>query len=516
MDVSLGIHLMLYLAAALQVMAAILALFMIPLSGRRFSWIVMCLGLALQAWRRLYQASGSASLHEAVTALLVSILLLAGIIGIRGVFLALKRTRGQLRAEQERSGIYLNRVGAAIVTLDTEGRIQRANPETLALIGCTESDVLGRNWFEDFVDLISRDEVYASFKRLLVSPEGNDEYVEYELVSRDGSRHTVVWHRRVLRDENGKPRGVRSAGIDVTERTRLQEELAFRSLLLDQTTDAVLVYRPDGTVVYANDTACMYRGCLPEDLIGCNARTLVARADADIFEAHLQTVRQGSYATFETEAICADGTVRPLESHMSPISVAGQNYVVDVARDITERRDAEAAVRRLAYSDQLTGLPNRTLLYDRGRQAIARARRLGERLVVLFVDVDDLKVVNDTLGHAVGDELLRLVAERLIGLVRSEDTVARIGGDEFVVLARVDDREAVDDLLQRVSEALRQSFDLFGEEVFSSASVGMAMFPGDGDDLDTLMATADADMYASKVSPQVRLRIPDGSSAEKN
>ncbi|MGB4592998.1 MAG: diguanylate cyclase [Coriobacteriia bacterium] len=375
--------------------------------------------------------------------------------------------------------------------------------------------MLGRNWFEDFVDLAARDEVHASFTRLLQSPEGNDEYVEYDMTDVEGSRHTVVWHRRILRDEAVNPRGVRSAGIDLTERSQLQEELTFRSLLLDQTTDAVLVYRPDGTIVYANDTACMHRGCLREDLLGRNMRHFIARADVDSFDAHLQTVRQGSYATFETETCCSDAAVRPLESHMSPMSVSGHDYIVDVARDISERRAAEASVRRLAYSDQLTGLPNRTLLHDRGQQAIARARRMGERFAVLFVDVDDLKIVNDTFGHSAGDELLSLAAGRLSTLFRGEDTVSRIGGDEFVVLARAEDRSAADEMVDRVRAALREPFDLFGEEVISSASVGMAMFPGDGDDLDVLMATADADMYASKVGPKTRTRISDESEARR-
>ncbi|MHB1341864.1 MAG: diguanylate cyclase domain-containing protein [Coriobacteriia bacterium] len=515
MDVQFGIHLMLYLAAALQVVAAGLALLMIPLSGRRASWIVMCMALVLQAWRRVYYASAGGDLHEAITALLVSVLLLGGIIGVRAVFVALRRTSRQLREERERGGTFLNRVGAAIVILDTEGIILQANPATCALIGCSESEALGRNWFEDFVDLVARDEVHSSFSRLLQSPDGNDEYVEYDLTDVEGCRHTVVWHRRILRDEAGNPRGVRSAGIDLTERSQLQEELTFRSLLLDQTTDAVLVYRPDGTIVYANDTACMHRECLREDLLGRNVRQFIPRADLDSFEVHLQTVRQGSYATFETEFVTGR-LVRPLESHMSPMSVGGHDYIVDVARDISERRAAEAAVRRLAYSDQLTGLPNRTLLHDRGQQAIARARRLGERFAVLFVDVDDLKTVNDTFGHSAGDELLRLAADRLSTLFRGEDTVSRIGGDEFVVLARVEDLAAADELVERVRTALREPFDLFGEEVSSSASVGMAMYPGDGDDLDVLMATADADMYASKVGPGVRSRIADGPEVKRN
>jgi len=498
MDVAFDVRLMLYLAAALQVVAAAAALLLIPISGRRLSWIVLCLGLVLQAWRRVYAVGSNATVIEATTALAVSVLLVAGVLGIREVFLSLKTTTHQLQRERARSGSFLNRVGAAIVSLDLSGRVIDANEATAEILMLPREDLIGMDWFTGFVAEEAREQVRASFEHLMVDPEGVDEYVEYGLRATDGEERRVVWHRRVIRDADGRTCGVRSAGIDLTERVRLEQELAFRSVLLDQTTDAVLVYRHDGTIVYANDTANAQWGCEHDDLLGRNMRTLVPSADLDTFEMHLQTLRQGSSAVFETEAVCPTGIIRPIEAHLAPVRVGDAEFIVDVSRDMSERRAAESTVRRLAYSDHLTGLPNRALLSDRAAMAFARAHRLGEPLALVFIDFDDLKSVNDTLGHAAGDEILCMVAGRLLSASRTEDTVARIGGDEFVVLARVVDDDAAEELAARLVSELRQPYEFDGRRMHASASVGVALYPEHGESLDMLMSHADRAMYAVK------------------
>lgn len=498
MGVGIDVRLMLYLAAALQVVAACVALLVIPISGRRVSWVVLCLGLVLQAWRRVYAVGSNATLVEATTALAVSVLLLAGVVGIRSVFLSLKHATHQLQRERARSGSFLNRVGAAIVSLDINGRVTDANAATSEILVLPTEDLIGKDWFATFVSDEARPQVRASFEHLMTDPEGADEYVEYGLQAADGEERRVVWHRKVLRDAHGRTCGVRSAGIDLTARVRLEQELAFRSVLLDRTTDAVLVYRYDGTIVYANDTACIQRGCDLKDLIGVNMRTLIPHADIETFAMHLQTLRQGSSAVFETESVCPAGIFRPIEAHLAPVRVGDAEFIVDVSRDITERRAAESTVRRLAYTDHLTGLPNRALLSDRAGISFARARRLGEQLALVFIDFDDLKGVNDTLGHAAGDQVLQAVAERLVSVSRTEDTVARIGGDEFVVLARITDEDDAEELATRLVAALSQPYEIDGRRVHASASVGVALYPEHGESLDTLMSYADAAMYAVK------------------
>jgi len=173
--------------------------------------------------------------------------------------------------------------------------------------------------------------------------------------------------------------------------------------------------------------------------------------------------------------------------------------IVGSIRDISERKRAEEEIRSLAYHDQLTGLPNRSLLRDRMQQALAQARRQNRQMALLFLDLDRFKDVNDTLGHDAGDELLRMVARQLDSCVRQSDTVARLGGDEFVILL-TSVKNAHDPVVvaEKILQLLTRPFVLNGKEVFTSTSIGIAMYPDDGADADTLLKHADMAMYEAK------------------
>ncbi len=175
---------------------------------------------------------------------------------------------------------------------------------------------------------------------------------------------------------------------------------------------------------------------------------------------------------------------------------------------LIRRRTLEHELEHMAYHDGLTGLPNRTLFRDRLQQAVARAMRTKQRGAALFVDLDNLKVTNDALGHTVGDELLRAVGERLLASVRAEDTVARIGGDEFtLVLPELEDAAAAAVVADKILNALRRPFRLQGHEVHVSASVGVTLFPDDGNDADTLIRHGDTAMYQAKAQGKDRYRF---------
>ncbi|MDH4140045.1 MAG: diguanylate cyclase [Coriobacteriia bacterium] len=491
MDADAVVRLSLYLAAILQIIAAVLALYLIPLSGKRASWIVLCVALILQAWRRIHAVGDNADVVEALTAFVVSVLLVIGVIGIRAVFVSLKNTRLELLEERRRSGSFLDHVGAAIVVLDTGGTVVEANDEARALLSNSGGDIAGRNWFESFVAENIRDGVRRGYEYLLESPEGDDEYMEYTVTTAEGSQCAVVWHLRVLRDEAGRCVGIRSAGIDVSDSKRLDEELEFYSVLLDHADDAVLAYRMDGTIIYANAAACSCRGKGRGDLVGESVRSLIPQEDLETFAVHLQSVQDGSSAVFETDGTRADGTPAPLESRLARVSLGDRNLVVDVARDVTERRESEAAVRRLAFSDTLTGLANWPALCDRAALTFARAQGRGECEAVIYVDVDELKSINESGGREAGDEALRFVAARLVTLFRSEDTVARVGGAEFVVLARVRDVGELRELVRRARRLLADKVFFRNQRISLTVSVGAALFPADGEDIETLVARAD-------------------------
>lgn len=176
---------------------------------------------------------------------------------------------------------------------------------------------------------------------------------------------------------------------------------------------------------------------------------------------------------------------------------AAHSLIVTI--DLSARNQAEREIHQLAYYDTLTGLPNRALFNDRLRRAVAQGLREGTQVGLLFLDLDQFKAINDTLGHSVGDLLLQTVAQRLQSCVRDEDTVARLGGDEFVItLSHLPSERSPALLADRILSLLSQPVKLGDREFFSHASIGIAIFPGDGHDTDTLLRNADTAMYAAK------------------
>lgn len=174
------------------------------------------------------------------------------------------------------------------------------------------------------------------------------------------------------------------------------------------------------------------------------------------------------------------------------------NYTA-IFSDITQSKNDEERIKRLAYYDSLTNLPNRRLFEDRLDMALALARRQNNTLALLFVDMDDFKAVNDTYGHHAGDEMIRHCAEQLNSVIRDSDTVARIGGDEFVVLSQsVGNGEQLEELAQRLLQAASTAIDIDNASIRPSISIGAALYPDQGVDKRTLMRNADRAMYEAK------------------
>ena len=212
----------------------------------------------------------------------------------------------------------------------------------------------------------------------------------------------------------------------------------------------------------------------------------------------------------DLSSVATDGVAREAEwlAHMPPIEdrwlhrqvVPVEGGVVAIVRDITERKLAEQRIRHLAHHDDLTGLPNRSLLRDRLGQAIRDAERKGTAVGLAFIDLDGFKLVNDGLGHNAGDELLKVVGARMGRCLRRNDTLARFGGDEFVILLPElsGDPMAITPLLEKVRQAVTEPVEVEGQEVQVSCSMGVVLYPRDGDDANTLMMNADAAMYRAK------------------
>ncbi len=268
-----------------------------------------------------------------------------------------------------------------------------------------------------------------------------------------------------------------------------------RSTLVDTMSDGMIVLDDQNRVVDVNPAA--------QSVIGIPASEAIGQPAAQILSPWQDLVDRFQDKT-ETQAEIAldrDRAQRHYDLRTSPLTdwhgrLTGRLIVL---RDITERKRAEETIRQLAYHDSLTGLPNRRLFSDRLNLAMAHAHRSQQKLAVMLFDLDHFKEVNDTLGHSVGDKLLQAVGERLTSLLRKEDTVARMGGDEFMLLLpEIAGVEDADQVAQKVLEALRKPFVLNGHEIHISTSIGIALYPDDGEDVDALMKNADIAMYRAK------------------
>lgn len=272
---------------------------------------------------------------------------------------------------------------------------------------------------------------------------------------------------------------------------------------LTQMANAVMITDIEGRITWVNDAFCQLCGYTRDDLIGATPSILKSgRQSAELYAALWQQVLSGKVwegsmvdARKDQAFYIADQTITPLRDADGVI-----RHFVAVQHDVTQYEQRRERDRFLALHDMLTGLPNRALLRESIRTAISSASRSQKLLAVMFVDLDGFKPVNDGYGHHVGDQLLAAVAERLQKAVRQSDTVARVGGDEFVALAGgLDDRDGAARLAKKLVDALTAPFVARGNRLSVGASVGISMFPADGHDGDTLIENADRAMYVAKL-----------------
>jgi len=301
-------------------------------------------------------------------------------------------------------------------------------------------------------------------------------------------------------------------------RTQIEHSEEWYRLLVNTSPDIIYTLDDRGCFTFVNDSVGPILGYAPEELIGQDYLLLVPPGEADNAMQRLNERRRGDRATrnYELRLRRKDDLLTGLAPGSSdsqvvvelsamgmyqPQSDGGEAFVgtYGVARDISERKQAEATILFQAYHDQLTGLPNRTLFQDRLGQAMVQAKRHSQSMAIMFLDLDRFKVVNDTLGHQVGDALLQAVAQRLKACLREGDTLSRIGGDEFMLLlplVRTPDNVVF--IAEKVLAALKAPINIDGNEIFIGVSIGIALYPTDGETRETLIKHADIAMYHAK------------------
>jgi len=285
--------------------------------------------------------------------------------------------------------------------------------------------------------------------------------------------------------------------------------------LLEHMPDGVVMCDARGRVTYANARLEQMSGYGRAELLGKPLEMLVP----DGMKAAHRTMRAGYMRRPRTRPMGAverdyrmlrrDGTTMSVDISLAPVTRSHSRQVIAVIRDITARRNLEARLEHEALHDPLTGLANRTLYFDRLRQAMLQARRDRRQVAVVMLDIDNFKAVNDTHGHQAGDRVLHRVARALGAGLRATDTVARIGGDEFAwLLPGISGRHAATVMMAKLLQAVPARVVVGRRAIDVGVSAGLALFPDDGDDIDTLMHVADVHLYAAKRrAPVGRYRV---------
>ncbi|MDO8214078.1 EAL domain-containing protein, partial [Conexibacter sp. CPCC 206217] len=399
---------------------------------------------------------------------------------------------------------------------DELGTFVYVSPQIEQLLGFPSQRWIGETTlWEDQIHPDDIDRVMAETRYAFREETSFD--CEYRMLHADG-RVVWVWeHDTVIRDEHGNPRLTQGIITDVTA-TRIAEAALAESeersrAVIGALEEGLLIYGSDGRVISCNDAAVRIFGARSaEELMdmgqGASGVTMTFEDGTPITSETSTAGRAFETGLRQPERVVhferADGWELWATVSSHPIFHEGDTRpygVVSAFTDITERRRAQEQIAFLAYHDSLTKLPNRALLDEHLALALARARRAGSSVALLYVDLDDFKAVNDSLGHAAGDELLRRIAVRLKTVVRTTDLLARQGGDEFLILLTDLDKDArlrAEAVAKQVEAALLEPFHLADAEFEVGASIGISMYPDDAADADTLLRHADAAMYEVK------------------
>jgi diguanylate cyclase (GGDEF)-like protein/PAS domain S-box-containing protein len=401
---------------------------------------------------------------------------------------------------------FANSVGTLVAYVDRDETVRFVTRGFAEWFGTSRDAIVGRS----LADLYGP-EVYAQFapsvKRALA---GEEVQYERQAVDANGKSYWISVSVHPHRDASGEVVGIFSCALEVKELKRTHDALG-RAL---EEIATHIENTPLGVVEWSSDLRVKRWSPQAEGIFGWRQEEVVGKTSVEIGLVHPDSLEQARGQTREmteggakrsrmlTRNVTRDGRVIWCEWYNSAFFDESGRIasILSFAEDITARIDAEEALRQAAVQDALTGLPNRNSLAARLEHAILRVNRSGDRLALLFIDLDRFKKVNDTLGHLAGDEVLRQAAARIRACVREVDSVARLGGDEFVVLLETDVRPDTPGIIgERIRHAFSLPFDWKGLDVRCGASVGVSLYPDHARDSTSLLATADAAMYRVKL-----------------
>lgn len=431
------------------------------------------------------------------------------IVSLRAASAQTEQLSAQLRDSEAQYRSIFENAQEGIYQTTPDGRYLRVNPALARIYGYSSPDAL----MAGLTDIASQLYVDADRRTAFLGLMDRDGVVhdfEARIFRQDG---TVIWiteNARCVRDASGQIRYYEGTVEDISERRQREEEIRLLAQVFDSTAEGIAVLDTGGRVYAVNPAFTAVTGHDPADLTG---QVLPLVADGLHERSYLTTIleRVRDSGTYNGEIFAArrNGEVFPAELSVAPVRLPDgtiSHFVLHVA-DITSRKSDEAYVRFHANYDMLTRLPNRRLVIERLEQALEKCLAEGRKGCVLFLDLDRFKVINDTYGHGVGDELLRMVAKRLRHCTKPDDTIGRLGGDEFLILMTdvAQDQDGID-MADKVLYSLSEQFCL--------PSIGISYFPDHGRTVSDILRTADIAMYQSKKNAVRRYTVYDPSLSQ--
>ena len=431
-----------------------------------------------------------------------------------------KQSEEALRWSEERYRTILEEMQDDYFEVDLAGNFTFVNEANARQLGYPREELIGMD-YRVYIHPDDVENVYKTFNQ--VYREGQPiRACTFKIVRKDGSTGLGELSVFPLRNDKGEIIGFRGIGRDIAERMQMVEALRrseerYRTILAEIEEG---YYEVDlaGNFTFVNNATCRQFGYSKEELIGMNYRVYIPKEEVkSVYKAWNKVYRTGEpLKSYPFSSIRKDGRQIFLENSVSPLR-NNEGKIIgfrSISRDVTEHKQFEQKLAEMATHDPLTGLPNRVLLSDRFTIGLALSRRSGNRLAVMMLDLDRFKAINDAMGHDVGDQLLKAVGERLTGIMRKSDTIARIGGDEFIlVLPQIIQANDAAKFAQRILDAFQEPFVFGGYRLHITTSIGVAVYPEGGKDIESLLKNADTAMYWAKEQGRDIYRFYDGEEA---
>ncbi len=395
----------------------------------------------------------------------------------------------------------MNQDAIGIGYISLEGKIRFINKYMNDLLGYDDGELVGK----DILALTAKEDVAASVCRMdLLSDikSQKNPVIEKRYLHKDGTPIWISLKQYVVKDNNGNPKYIIGFIEDIRLRVEQEKRLGLAVSVFDNTSEGIMICDAKLVIQAVNNAFVKIYGFDKEDVIGKNAKLFKTLKQKDNFynKIFLEVSKVGFWRG-EVWGEKKNGEVFPLSIKINTIKDESnniKNYIL-LLSDITAEKKSEDKLEFLAHHDALTKLPNRLLLKARLEQAINRAKRENTKVVLLFLDFDKFKEINDTYGHSYGDEVLICMSNRFKNILREEDTIARIGGDEFVFL--IENSENLSDLesiLEKVMNTFKEDIIVKGLTFQLSSSIGISIFPDDGKNIEDLIKNADTAMYQAK------------------